>query len=187
MPHANELTPGTPPNLVLVGFMGSGKTATGKLAAKALGFQFLDTDQLIVDRARRQIPDIFASEGEAYFRELETGVIVSLGHLRRCVIATGGGAVLSGENRRLLRALGFVVCLKAREEVLFERVSRNEKRPLLQTENPLQTLRDLLAKRAEAYAEAAHWSLDTSDMGHPAVVDAVVSAVRDAFAWNKKT
>jgi shikimate kinase len=182
-----ESPSGLPANLILVGFMGSGKTVTGKLAAKALGFQFLDTDQLIVDRSQRQISEIFASEGEGHFRDLETGVIASLGHLRRCVISTGGGAVLREENRRLLRDMGFVVCLKAREEVLFERVSRNEKRPLLQTSNPLETLRELLASRADAYAAAAHWSVDTSDMPHAAVVDAVVCAARDAFAWNKKS
>lgn len=174
-------------NLVLVGFMGSGKTAIGKLAAKALGFQFLDTDQLLVNRAHRPIPEIFATEGEEFFRNLETDVIESLGHLRRCVIATGGGAVLREKNRNLLRSLGFVVCLTAREEVLFDRVSRNDKRPLLQTANPRQTLHDLLETRRTAYTEAAHWTLDTSEMPHAAVVEAVTAAARDAFAWTKKS
>lgn len=173
-------------NLIFVGFMGSGKTAIGKLTAKALGFQFLDTDQLIIDRTNRPIAEIFATEGEDFFRNLETDVIESLGHLRRCVIATGGGAVLRPKNRHLLRTLGFVVCLTAREEVLFERVSRNDKRPLLQTADPRQTLRDLLGARQAAYADAAHWTLDTSEMPHVAVVEAVTAAARDAFAWNKK-
>lgn len=174
------------PNVILVGFMGSGKTVIGKLCAKALGFQFLDTDQLIVDRAQRQISDIFAVEGESYFRDLETEVLVSLGRYRRCVISTGGGAVLRETNRQILRDLGFVVCLTANEEVLFERVSRTGKRPLLQTADPRQTLRDLLGARAQAYAGAAHWTLDTSEMNHSAVVEMVTTAAREAFAWNKK-
>jgi shikimate kinase len=79
----------TPENLVLIGFMGSGKSSVGRLLAKELGFQFLDTDQIIVDRSGRQISDIFASEGEPAFRILETEVLRSLLHLRRCVISTG--------------------------------------------------------------------------------------------------
>jgi shikimate kinase len=174
------------PNLILVGFMGSGKTVIGKLSAKALGFQFLDSDQLIVDRSSRPIPEIFASDGEEFFRDLETEVIVSLERLTRCVISTGGGAVLREKNRQALRQLGFVVCLTAREEVLYERVARNDKRPLLQTADPRKTLRDLLRSRSEAYAEAAHWTLDTSEMAHNAVVEAVTAAAREAFAWNRK-
>jgi shikimate kinase len=174
------------PNVIFVGFMGSGKTAIGRLAARALGFQFLDTDQLVVDRSQRQISEIFAAEGESFFRDLETDVIGSLSHLSRCVISTGGGAVLRERNRHLLRELGFVVCLTAREDVLFERVSRNDKRPLLQTADPRQTMRELLQARAELYRDTAHWTLDTSDMAHADVVEAVTAAAREAFAWGKR-
>jgi shikimate kinase len=99
------------------------------------------------------------------------------------VVSTGGGAILSSHNRQLLRALGFVVCLTASEEVLFERVSRNSKRPLLQTENPRATLSKLIQDRDSLYREAAHHTLDTSLLTQSAAVEALVSAARQAFTW----
>lgn len=177
--------PQGPKNLVLIGFMGSGKSSVGRLAAKTLGFQFLDTDQIVVERAGRPVADIFQEEGEAAFRAMETEAIESLAHLSRCVVSTGGGAILSAHNRQLLRALGFVVCLTASEEVLFERVSRNSKRPLLQTENPRATLSKLVQDRYALYREAAHHTLDTSLLAQSAAVEALVNATRQAFAWKQ--
>ena len=104
---------------MLVGFMGSGKSSVGRLAAKALGFQFTDTDQMVVERTGRQISDIFQTDGEAAFRTLETEAIESLARSERHVVSTGGGAVLSEYNRQMLRDLGFVVCLTASEDILF--------------------------------------------------------------------
>ena len=175
-----------PENVILVGFMGSGKTAIGKLASRLLGFQFLDTDQIIVDRAGRQIADIFATDGEPAFRKMETSVLESLSHINRCIISTGGGAVLLESNREILRAIGFVVLLTASEETLYERISRNTKRPLLQTENPRATLSKLLAERSEAYAAAADFTLDTSDLSHNAAAESLEAAARTAFAWTRK-
>jgi shikimate kinase len=177
-------SPQSPRNLVLIGFMGTGKSSVGKLAAKTLGFQFIDTDQVIVERAGRQISEIFETDGEAAFRTLETEALESLAHLSRCVISTGGGAVLLEHNRQLLRELGYVVCLTASEDVLFERVSRNTKRPLLQTENPRATLSRLIEERSAIYREAAHHTLDTSLLAQSAAVEALVHAARQAFAWN---
>jgi shikimate kinase len=174
-----------PENLVLIGFMGSGKSSVGRLTAKALGFQFLDTDQMIVERTGRQISEIFATDGEAAFRAIETEVIGSLAHMRRCVISTGGGAVLAEHNRSTLKSLGFVVCLTASDDVLFERVSRNSKRPLLQTENPKETLSKLVQERKMIYIEAAHWTLDTSEIPQSDAVEAVTAAAKDAFAWTR--
>ena len=176
-------SPEAPKNLVLVGFMGSGKSSVGRLAAKALGFQFTDTDQIVVERAGRQISDIFATDGEAAFRALETEAIASLAHMAGYVVSTGGGAVLSEHNRQALRALGFVVCLTASEDILFERVARNSKRPLLQTENPRATLSKLIRERAALYEAAAHHTLDTSLLQQTAAVEALVTAARHAFAW----
>lgn len=165
--------------------MGSGKTSVGRLAAKALGFQFQDTDQLIVDRCGRQISEIFAEEGEEAFREHETAVIRSLVHLNRCVISTGGGAVIRAVNRDMLRHAGFVVCLTASEDVIFERVSRNSKRPLLQCENPREAISRLLAARRDAYESTAHCTIDTSLLPQHEAVEALVTAVRAHFAWNR--
>jgi shikimate kinase len=177
--------PPLPDNLVLIGFMGSGKSSVGRQTAKALGFQFFDTDQAIVERAGRQISEIFETDGEAAFRALETDVIASLGDLHGCVISTGGGAVLAERNRMLLRELGFVVCLTASDEVLFERVSRNAKRPLLQTENPRATLSKLIGERKALYSETAHWILDTTAIPQSGAVEALTAAAKEALAWKR--
>jgi shikimate kinase len=172
-----------PQNLVLIGLMGSGKSSVGRLAAKALRFQFFDTDQLLVERAGKSIAEIFATEGEAAFRSLETQVIESLGLMTRCVISTGGGAVVAERNRVLLRELGFTVWLTASEEALFERVSRASHRPLLQTDDPRGTLARLMHERAPSYEATARHVVDTTELAQPAVVQQVVSAAREAFAW----
>lgn len=170
-------------NLVLIGFMGSGKSSVGRIAAKALGFQFIDTDQLITERTGKQISEIFATEGEETFRALETSALEEFLDRVHCVISTGGGAVLSPKNRSVLRAIGFVACLGASEDVLFERVSRNSKRPLLQTDNPRETLSKLIKSRGPLYAETAHWEMDTSFVSQTAAVEKLVEAAREAFAW----
>ncbi len=175
--------PATRQNIVLVGFMGTGKSSIGRLIAGRLGFVFVDTDALVVERAGREIAEIFASEGEEHFREMETAVLASLAHLERRVIATGGGIVLRERNRELMRELGLVVRLTASEDVIYERVARNTKRPLLQTENPRATLSALLAAREPMYAAAAQWTLDTTTMAHGAAAEAVIAEARRAFAW----
>lgn len=170
-------------NIVLIGFMGSGKSSIGKLVARWMGFQFMDTDALIARRAGLEIPAIFAQSGEERFRDLETAAIESLGHLTRCVIATGGGAVLREKNRALLRETGFVVCLTASEEAIFERVSRNSKRPLLQTENPRETVARMLAARRAPYRETAHLMLDTTAFTREQAANAVIAAAKRGFSW----
>jgi shikimate kinase len=127
-------------NIVLVGFMGSGKSSIGRLVAGRLRFRFIDTDHVIVERAGMDISEIFRRHGEAHFRALESSVLESLVPLDRHVIATGGGIVLREDNRARLRELGFVVGLKASESVIVERVSRNTRRPLLQTGDPGETV-----------------------------------------------
>jgi shikimate kinase len=173
-------------NIILIGFMGSGKSSIGKRVAKQLGFQFLDTDHLASERAGLSITEIFAQRGEAAFREVETSVLVSLGHLKRCVVSTGGGIVIREENRRLLREMGFVVGLTATEDVIFERVSRNDKRPLLQTEDPRKTLSELFAARLPFYRETAHFTLDTTILPHAEAAAEIVQQARRAFSWHRE-
>jgi shikimate kinase len=170
-------------NIVLIGFMGSGKSSIGRIVAGRMGFQFMDTDTLVAQRVGKDIPAIFAEQGEEGFRDLETATIESLAHLSRCVISTGGGAVLRERNREFLRELGFVVCLTASEEVIFERVSRNTKRPLLQTENPRETAAKLLAARRPLYEDAAELIVDTTEYSHKQSAEAVILAARRAFGW----
>ena len=174
-------------NIVLTGFMGSGKSAVGRLIAKRLRFQFVDTDQLIVKRAGVSISEIFAQHGEEHFRNLETAELESLDHLRQTVIATGGGVVVKERNHAILARLGFVVWLTAGEDVIFNRVSRTDKRPLLQTEDPRATIRDLLAARRPLYEKAAQFTVDTTTFSHGEAADAVIAAARSAFAWDSET
>lgn len=172
-----------PPNIVLIGFMGSGKSSIGRLVAGQLGFNFVDTDALVVEKAGMEISAIFKEHGEAYFRDLESSVLASLAGREYCVISTGGGIILRPDNRALLHQLGLVVLLMANEEVLFERVSRNTRRPLLQTENPRETLHTMLASRRSLYEEASQYTLDTSEMEHREAAAAVLTEARRVFSW----
>ena len=171
-------------NIVLIGFMGSGKSSIGRLVAARLGFQFVDTDAVLVEREGREIAEIFAREGEARFRDLESAVLASLSARDRCVISTGGGVVLREENRALLHDLGFTVWLTASEDVIFQRVSRNTKRPLLQTANPRETVAQLLAARRPLYEAAAQFTIETTALAHAAAADAVIAEARRVFSWD---
>ena len=162
-------------NLVLVGFMGSGKSSVGRLLATHLGFQFVDTDILVVKEAGMPITEIFERHGEAVFRDMEAQALQSLLGKQCLVVATGGGIVTREENIATLHQLGFTLGLMANEETIFERVSRNTKRPLLQTPNPRQTIADLLAVRAPLYAKAAHFQVDTSTKTHAEVAQEILA------------
>ena len=163
--------------------MGTGKSSIGKLAAARLRFEFLDTDALIVERAGLPIPEIFQRFGEAHFRDLEAGALESATHLRRSVFATGGGIVVREENRTRLRELGFVVQLAAPEEVIFDRVSRNAKRPLLQTADPRATIAEMLARRRPLYDATAHLTVNTAAGSRRLIAETIVAAARQAFGW----
>jgi shikimate kinase len=169
-------------NVVLVGFMGSGKSSVGRLVARTLGGRFVDTDRLVVDRAGREITEIFAKEGEAFFRQEESRALRSLLGGGGLVVATGGGIVTVPENLPSLRQLGFVVWLTASEEVIWERVSRTTKRPLLRTENPRETMRALLEKRSPLYAAVAEMTVDTTGLTHAEVAERICGVVRGPVA-----
>jgi shikimate kinase len=154
------------PNLVLIGFMGCGKSSVGRRVAGLTGHRFLDTDELIVQAEGRSIPEIFATDGETYFRDVEQRVLFDAVGLCGIILSTGGGAVLRPENRATLRRIGVVAWLDAAPDILFERASRSGKRPLLQTENPRQVFDELLATRREIYTETADFRLDSTNLGH---------------------
>lgn len=150
-------------NIVLIGFMGSGKTTFGKALAKRLHMDFLDTDDYIEKMAGKSIPDIFAEYGEEYFRKMETEV---LEHLRdtveNTVFSTGGGMPLRKENARLLREIGRVYHLTAANQIIYERVKTDSNRPLLQCENPYDRICNLMKERTPLYEEAADIRIDTN-------------------------
>jgi shikimate kinase len=148
-------------NLILVGMMGAGKTTVGRLLARRLKLDFHDSDEEIERRCGVRIPVIFDIEGEAGFRARETQAIAALCSLHGVVIATGGGAVLAEENRKLLAAHGTVVYLHARPGHLWQRVRHDRNRPLLATPDPQRKLEELYAVRDPLYREIADIVMDT--------------------------
>ena len=147
--------------LILVGMMGAGKTTVGRLLARRLKRSFYDTDEQIERRCGVRVPVIFEIEGEAGFRAREAQMIEELCVLDNAVLATGGGAVLAKENRRLIAARGIVVYLHARPAQLWHRLRHDRNRPLLATADPQKKLEELYAERDPLYREIADLVIDT--------------------------
>ncbi|PID46224.1 MAG: shikimate kinase [Proteobacteria bacterium] len=142
-------------NIYLVGLMGAGKSTVGRQLARRLKSDFYDSDRVIIERTGVPISTIFDIEGEQGFRDREAQVIEELSQHEGCVIATGGGSLIRPDNRSILRNTGCVVYLRASAEHLYYRIKHDKTRPLMQTDDPLQTLRNLLAERESAYIETA--------------------------------
>ena len=144
-------SPATNPNIVLTGFMGTGKSTVGRLLANRLGMRFVDTDRLI-EETHGPIAEIFLHEGEASFRRYETETAMSLAEQHGLVIATGGRFMLNEANAAPLLASGHVYCLRADEDELIRRLTKSRTvRPLLQVDDPVARIRELLAERAKGY------------------------------------
>ncbi|MGD2140480.1 MAG: shikimate kinase AroK [Burkholderiales bacterium] len=150
-----------PGNIFLVGMMGAGKTSVGRVLAKRLGKTFYDSDHVIEERTGVRIPVIFDIEGEEGFRTREQAVIAELTGLQDIVLATGGGAVLNAENRRLLRERGTVIYLRAAVRELLNRTRHDKNRPLLQTSDPQARLNSLFEQRDPLYKAVAHIVIET--------------------------
>ena len=168
-------------NVVLIGFMGTGKTSIGKLVACSLGYKFVDTDAMIVKRAGKPITRIFADDGEEAFRDLETAVLRDLGERKKLVISTGGGIVLREENRKLLRDAGYSVWLTAAPETIYGRVVGNRDRPLLKTKSPRETITTMMAEREALYSEASDLKVETDNLSLDEVGYGVVECARMRF------
>ena len=151
-------------NLILIGFMGTGKTTIGKRVATSLGFRFEDTDALITRKAGKPITRIFEEDGEEAFRDLETEVLQKISEQSGRVISTGGGIVTRPRNREILKSAGFVIWLKASPETIYERIRHNRSRPLLQTPDPETTIRELLAERSDSYEASKNLAITTDDL-----------------------
>ena len=177
--------PELPENIVLVGFMGSGKSTVGRMLARRLHFRFLDTDKLVEERAGMSIAEIFAQHGEADFRERESAALQSLAASRQHILATGGGIVTVPGNIPLLRSLGLVVLLTADPEEIYRRVSRNTERPLLQVEDPRKRVLDLMAQRQPLYESAAHFQVDSTRLRHEDVTAKISDEACRIFHWPK--
>lgn len=154
----------TPPpaRLILIGMMGSGKSTIGQLLAHHLGARFVDCDRVLEERSGVSVATIFELEGEAGFRKREAALIDELTQEDRLILATGGGAVLSEQNRRHMHERGLVVYLEATLEELLRRLKSDRSRPLLNGEDRTQRVAQLLAARAPLYRECAHLTFAAS-------------------------
>lgn len=149
-------------NIAVYGFMGVGKTTTGRLLADALGYEFVDMDIEIEKREGKTIPEIFSEDGEPRFRELERDLVCELCKKVHIVIGCGGGVMADLVNAEKLRETSSLVYLIASVDEILERTSKDDNRPLLNVENPRQKILDLLAKRQNIYERYAEITIDTT-------------------------
>lgn len=166
-------------NVILTGFMGTGKTSIGKMLAAKLGRPFVDIDKKIELEARLSIPKIFAQFGEEHFRELERAAVRELSSRRGLVIATGGGTVKDAENLRLLKNSGVIICLTSEPEEIFRRTMRRGERPVLDGggDERLATIKKLLAERKEFY-DRADYHVDTTEWSPLQIINDICRYLR---------
>ena len=141
-------------NIILTGFMGTGKTSVGRELARLLNMRLVDVDSEIEESRKMKITDIFKNFGEPYFRDVETEMIRKLARAKNTVISTGGGAVLRAENMAVLRETGDIFCLYADPETIISRTGGSKDRPLLNVEDPLSKINELLRTRMPFYEKA---------------------------------
>ncbi|MBD3610069.1 MAG: shikimate kinase AroK [Gammaproteobacteria bacterium] len=165
--------------IFLVGLMGAGKTTIGKILAKALNKSFVDSDREIESHTGATIPLIFELEGEEGFRRRESEMIDELTQKHDLVLATGGGAVLKLENRKVLRERGTVIYLRASVDQLLERTRMDKNRPLLQTEDPRAKLEELMQERDPLYKDVADIIIDTGDTAVKQVVQDLIQRLEE--------
>lgn len=161
--------------IFLIGMMGAGKTTIGRQLAKALNREFVDLDLALEARCGVPVAVIFEIEGEAGFRRRESQLLDLYSRQEGIVLATGGGAVLAPQNRRMLKERGVVVYLRATSDELYQRVARDRQRPLLQTDDPRARVAELLAQRAPLYEEVATVAFDTGATPIPQAVQDLVA------------
>jgi len=164
-------------NIVLVGFMGTGKTMVGKLLATHLKRQRLCLDDMIEWKVGKPIKRIFKEDGEGYFRKIESEVVRAASHDKSVVIDAGGGVVIDIDNVKRLKERGTVICLVARPEVIYDRTKGSLHRPLLNTPDPVTSIRDLLDKR-QRYYNRADYTIDTSDLAPEEIVVKILDIMK---------
>ena len=162
-------------NIYLIGPMGVGKTTIGRQLAKALRRPFYDSDKVIEQKTGVDISTIFEFEGEQGFRKREQKVIQELTQIQNIVLSTGGGVVVSQENRELLKQFGFVIYLQCSVERILERTRKDTQRPLLQTENPRQQIEQLLEQRESLYLSCADLKINTGNLVSKVVVKKILT------------
>ena len=166
-------------NIVLVGFMGTGKTRIAKALSEKLGMKYISTDELIEEKEKASISDIFSKKGEGYFRKAEKGVVKDVSLMENVVVDAGGGVVIDAQNVENLKKKGIIVCLWAEPEVILERTKKYSHRPLLNVANPLEKIKELLAARKPFY-ERADYHIYTSKMTLDEVAGEIERTVENA-------
>lgn len=173
-------------NIILTGFMGSGKTSVGIRLSYALKRTMIDTDKWIEKRQNMTISEIFAGEGEEAFRKMETECLKEL--IQTCnnqIISVGGGLPVREENRRLLSRLGRVFYLKASPEVIYERLKTDTTRPLLQVDDPLKQIRTLLEAREDSYNACADVIIDVSGRTFDEIIEQIKDYLKEKGGISK--
>lgn len=176
-------SPNLPKNIVLIGFMGSGKSTVGRELHHRLGYPLVDMDHVIELRAGKPITAIFAENGEEVFRDMETSLLEELFEptAPRRIISTGGGIIGRDRNRDLLRQLGYVVWLQAPIHVILERTSKNRERPLLNGADAADRIATLMALRDPLYQQAAHLKVDTAGLDCGELATGILESARYYF------
>lgn len=170
-PNMNKLNP----NIILIGFMGSGKTSTGEVLAGKLGLRFQDTDLMIERKEKAAVSDIFTEKGEGYFRDMETELLLELkDKLVNTVLSAGGGLPLREENRTLLKELGLVVYLEVTAQEAVIRLNGDTTRPLLAEGNLKERVSDMLKVRSPIYEQAAHIKILTDNITPEEAADLII-------------
>ena len=166
------------PNIILTGFMGTGKSTIGRLLAKKIGYQFIDTDTLIEQQTGKTITELFATQGENTFRQLETELVKELAKKSGQVIATGGGLVLNPDNVKELSRTGQIFCLTATANEILQRVKQQgNTRPLLQEKDPLQKITTLLQQRDRVYQQFPQ--ISTTGTTPEKLVDKILTLIQN--------
>ncbi|GMQ57763.1 shikimate kinase [Vallitalea sediminicola] len=162
-------------NILLVGFMGSGKSVVGEKLSKILNRNFIDTDTEIEKEEERSIKDIFNDDGEEYFRNLESRYLETLVDKSNHIISTGGGIVLKESNREMLKKIGKVIFLHADVEHILNNVENDDTRPLLQTEDYVKTISEMLESREDKYLSTADIIIQTSGKEVESIAEEIIS------------
>ena len=163
-------------NIILTGFMGTGKTEVGRILSKKMGRRLVDVDGMIEDEQKMTVSDIFREFGEQRFRDLEADAVRRLSEMSNLLISTGGGVVLREENLESLRKNGTVICLTASPETILKRVCSNSDRPLLQVDDPLARIKELVETRRKYY-ERSDMVIDTEDRTPLEVAEEIITRV----------
>jgi shikimate kinase len=166
-------------NIILIGYMGCGKSTLGKKLSFRERIALLDTDKMIEQRQKKTVSEIFEEEGETAFRQMETECLEEiLNYTERYVIAVGGGLPLKEQNQKLLKRLGTVLYLRAKPDTIYGRLKNDTTRPLLRGENPQEKIKAMIAVRGPVYEAAADTVIDVDGKGYEAIIEEILNTVR---------